>query len=60
VIAPFPAAATAAPVVLAHFGHWYLELLFVAPVLILVAGLSFQSWRENRQGRKDGPGPSEH
>jgi len=46
--------ATAATfVVLAHFGHWYIQLLFVAPVAILVGVLSFQSWRENRQARRE-------
>ena len=37
---------------LAHFGHWYIQILFVAPVLVLVGALSFQGWRENRQRRK--------
>jgi membrane protein implicated in regulation of membrane protease activity len=39
---------------LAHFGHWYVQILFVAPVVLLVAALSFQSWRENRRRRKKG------
>jgi hypothetical protein len=40
-------------IVLAHFGHWYIQLLFVAPVAILVGVLSFQGWRENRAREKE-------
>jgi ABC-type transport system involved in Fe-S cluster assembly fused permease/ATPase subunit len=43
---------------LAHFGHWYVQILFVAPVVLLVGALSFQSWRENRRRRKkESPAP---
>jgi hypothetical protein len=41
------------PVVFAHFGHWYIQLLFVAPVAILVGVLSFQGWRENRARERE-------
>ena len=41
------------PIVLAHLGHWYFQLLFVAPVAILVGVLSFQGWRENRAREKE-------
>jgi membrane protein implicated in regulation of membrane protease activity len=41
------------PVVFAHLGHWYIQLLFVAPVAILVGVLSFQGWRENRAREKE-------
>jgi len=37
---------------LAHLGHWYIQILFVAPVVIIVAVLSFQSRREKRQQQK--------
>jgi hypothetical protein len=43
-------------VVLAHLGHWYFQLLFVAPVAILVGVLTFQGWRENRAREKDEAG----
>jgi hypothetical protein len=35
---------------IAHFGHWYVTLLYMAPVVVLVAALSFQSWRDKRRG----------
>ena len=34
---------------IAHFGHWYVTLLYMGPVVILVAALSIQSWREKRR-----------
>ena len=37
---------------IAHFGHWYVTLLYMGPVIVLVGALSFQSWREKR--RKNG------
>ena len=36
---------------IAHFGHWYVTLLYMGPVIVLVAALSFQSWREKRRNR---------
>ncbi|HEX8123944.1 MAG TPA: hypothetical protein VF549_22025 [Solirubrobacteraceae bacterium] len=38
---------------LAHAGHWLASLLYVAPVLLIVGALAWQSWRDKR--RKDGP-----
>jgi hypothetical protein len=38
---------------IAHFGHWYVTLLYMGPVVVLVAALSFQSWRDKRRGRGD-------
>jgi hypothetical protein len=32
--------------VLAHAGHWFISLLYVAPVLIVVGALAIQSRRE--------------
>ena len=42
---------------IAHFGHWYVTLLYLGPVIVLVAALSIQSWRDKR--RKD-PDDSSH
>jgi hypothetical protein len=39
---------------IAHFGHWYVTLLYMGPVVVLVAALSIQSWREKRRNRRDG------
>ena len=38
---------------LAHAGHWALQLLYVAPVVIALAALGWQSWRDRRQQRND-------
>ncbi len=38
---------------IAHFGHWYVSILYLGPVLVLVVALSAQSWREKRRD-KDG------
>lgn len=37
--------------ILAHFGHWYFQLLYAVPVTVIVAALSIQSWREGRARR---------
>ena len=34
--------------VLAHFGHWYFQLLYAVPVTVIVGFLTLQSWREGR------------
>ena len=39
--------------VLAHFGHWWQSLLYLAPVIVVVGWLSLQSWRDNRRGDGD-------
>ena len=36
--------------ILAHFGHWWTSLLYLAPVVIVVGWLSLQAWRDNRKG----------
>ena len=33
----------------AHLGHWWTSLLYLAPVVIIVAWLTFQQWREKRR-----------
>lgn len=40
-----------------HISHWYAELLYVLPVVMVVLWLSYQSWREKRSGaRAEDPG----
>jgi hypothetical protein len=36
---------------LAHAGHWLANLLYLAPVLVIVGALGYQSWRDKRAGR---------
>jgi hypothetical protein len=36
--------------ILAHFGHWWTSLLYLAPVVIVVAWLSLQAWRDRGRG----------
>jgi hypothetical protein len=36
--------------VLAHFGHWYVSLLYVGPVAVIAGVLSVQAWRDRRRG----------
>jgi hypothetical protein len=37
--------------VLAHFGHWYFQLLYAVPVAVIVGVLTIQSWRDGRARR---------
>ena len=37
---------------LAHAGHWISGLLYLAPVLIIVGALYWQSWRDKRRARR--------
>lgn len=41
--------------VLAHLGtdHWWASLLYLLPVLIVVAGIGVTSWRDKRRGDDD-------
>jgi hypothetical protein len=39
--------------ILAHAGHWLAGLLYLAPVLIVVGALVFQSWKDRRRGEDD-------
>ena len=41
---------TAATLILAHAGHWFAGLLYLAPVLIVVGALLYQSWKDKREG----------
>ena len=47
--------ATAAPVVLAHVGHWAVSLLYLLPVVLVVVFLMIQGRRERRAGDHDEP-----
>ena len=38
------------PTPLAHLGHWYHSLLYLAPVVVVVVVLWFQARRERRRG----------
>jgi hypothetical protein len=38
---------------LAHAGHWLVNLLYVAPVAVVVGALAWQSWRDRREGRSE-------
>jgi hypothetical protein len=40
-------------IVLAHFGHWYVQLIFAAPVLLLGGAMAVDSVRKRRKGRED-------
>jgi hypothetical protein len=39
---------------IAHAGHWIAGLLYLAPVVIVVGALVFQSWKDRRAGDGDG------
>jgi hypothetical protein len=40
----------AAVLILAHAGHWLAGLLYLAPVVIVVGALGYQSWKDRREG----------
>jgi hypothetical protein len=42
-----------AGLILAHAGHWFAGLLYLAPVLIVVGALGYQSWKDKRLGDDD-------
>ena len=44
---------TAAALILAHAGHWLAGLLYLAPVVIVVGALLYQSWKDRRHGDID-------
>jgi hypothetical protein len=39
---------------LAHFGHWWTSILYIAPVVVVVIWLWIQSWRAKRRGDRTG------
>lgn len=40
-------------IVLAHAGHWYVQLIYAAPVLLLGGGMAVDSIRKRSKGRDD-------
>jgi hypothetical protein len=45
-------------VIVAHAGHWAAGLLYLAPVLIVVGALMWQSFKDRRdEPRENGGGP---
>jgi hypothetical protein len=43
----------AAALILAHAGHWLAGLLYLAPVVIVVGALGYQSIKDRRRGDDD-------
>jgi hypothetical protein len=43
----------AAVLILAHAGHWLAGLLYLAPVVIVVGALGYQSWKDRRERGDD-------
>jgi hypothetical protein len=39
---------------IAHAGHWAVDLLYVAPLLVAVGVLGYQSMKDRRAVRRDG------
>lgn len=53
---------TASALIVAHAGHWLAGLLYLAPVLIVVGALLYQSWKDRREdddedGEREGDTP---
>jgi hypothetical protein len=44
---------SATVLILAHAGHWLAGLLYLAPVVIVVGALGYQSWKDRREGPDD-------
>jgi hypothetical protein len=42
-----------AGLILAHAGHWLAGLLYLAPVVIVVGALGYQSFKDRRRGDDD-------
>jgi 4-hydroxybenzoate polyprenyltransferase len=42
-----------AALVMAHAGHWIAGLLYLAPVVVVVAALWRQSWKDKRRDDED-------
>jgi hypothetical protein len=39
---------------IAHAGHWAVDLLYVAPLLVAVGVLGWQSMKDKRAGKRSG------
>lgn len=37
----------------AHAGHWLVNLIYLAPVLMIGGALGFQVWKDRRRERDD-------
>jgi hypothetical protein len=42
---------------LAHIGHWYAEIAYVAPVVVLASWLTISGKLEQRRKRRDAADP---
>jgi hypothetical protein len=49
---------SAAVLIEAHAGHWFAGLLYLAPVLIVVGALLYQSWKDKKLGDDEDEGES--
>jgi hypothetical protein len=49
---------SAAVLIQAHAGHWFAGLLYLAPVLIVVGALLYQSWKDKKLGDDEDEGES--
>lgn len=46
--------------VLAHSGHWLVNLLYMGPVLVIVSWISVNAIRDDRRAKREArPGPKE-
>jgi hypothetical protein len=43
--------------VLAHAGHWLVQLAYLLPLVLLVGALLRGKWQERRKRRRDEEGP---
>lgn len=41
--------------VLAHFGHWYVSMIYAAPALLLAGGLGISTLRQRRRDATERP-----
>jgi hypothetical protein len=48
-----------APVVIAHAGHWLVQLLYLTPLIVLLVALAMGKMRERRERDGDAEGPPE-
>lgn len=39
---------------IAHAGHWLADLLYLMPLVVVIAVLATQSWRDKRQAKAEG------
>lgn len=37
---------------IAHFGHWYVQIAFAAPALVILAYMLVTSWRHRARERR--------